>query len=158
MLYATHGKAGYEALEESGLIKAARGIVVKTRNRLVTELQLKKIVQGPDQPIQSFLASLKPIARNCKFQVTCTAETCEQSVDFTDRMVLQQLIFGLADDEIQRKMLAKTEMTLEEAVKFVTAEESGKWSQLDSKSEQQMAAGISGYKSQQVQQQVQKQK
>ena len=57
-------------------------------------------------------------------------------------MVLQKLIFGLADDEIQRKLLAKSEMTLEEAVKFVTAEESGKWSKLDSKSEQQMAAGI----------------
>ena len=65
----------------------------------------------------------------------------------------------MADDEIQRKMLGKTEMTLEEAVKFVTAEESGKWSQVDSKSDQQMAAGMSGYKSQQVQQQqVQKQK
>ena len=80
-------------------------------------------------------------------------------MDFTDRMVLQQMICGLADDEIQRKILGKPEMTLEEAEKFVIAEESGKWSQLESKSEQQMAAGISGYKSQQVQQQqVQKQK
>ena len=83
-------------------------------------------MQGPDQPIQSFLANLKPIARNCKFQVPCPADACKQSVDYTDKMVLQQLIYGLADEEIHRKMLAKTEMTLEEAVKFVTAEESGK--------------------------------
>ena len=98
---------------------------------------------GPDQPIQSFLASLKPITRNCKFQVTCTAVNCEQSVDFTDRMVLQQMIRGLADDEIKRKILGKTEMTLEEAEKFVIAEESGKWSQLENKSDKQTAAGMS---------------
>ena len=117
------------------------------------------MVQGPDQPVQSFLADLKPISRNCNFKIECTAASCKQSVDFTDRMVLQQMIYGLADDEIQRKILGKTEMTLEEAEKFVIAEESGKWSQLESKSEQQMAAGISSYKFQQIQQQqVQKKK
>ena len=142
MVYNMYGKAGYEALDEAALLKAARGLIVKTRNRLVMELQLKKIVQGPDQPVQSFLASLKPIARNCKFQVTCTAEKCGQSVDFTDKMVLQQLIYGLADEDIQRKILAKPEMTLKEAEKFVIGEESGKWSQLESKSERQIAAGM----------------
>ena len=86
------------------------------------------------------------MARNCKFQMECTTATCKQSVDFTDRMVLQQMIRGLADDEIQRKILGKTEMTLEEAEKFVIAEESGKWSQLESKSDKQTAAGMSSYK------------
>ena len=90
MVYNTYGETGYEALDEAALLKAARGLVVKTRNRLVMELQLKKIVQGPDQPVQSFLASLKPIARNCKFQVMCTADACKQSMDYTDTMVLQQ--------------------------------------------------------------------
>ena len=47
-------------------------------------------------------------------------------MDYTDAMVLQQLIYGLADEEIQRKLLAKPKMTLEEAEKFVIAEESGK--------------------------------
>ena len=65
-------------------------------------------------------------------------------------MVLQQMIRGLADDEIQRKLLAKSEMTLGEAEKFVMAEESGKWSQADSRSEPQIAAGLSTYKSQQI--------
>ena len=80
-------------------------------------------------------------------------------MDYTDAMVLQQLIYGLADEQIQRKLLAKPEMTLGEAEKLIIAEESRKWSQVDSKSDQQMAAGMSSYKSQQVQQQqVQKQK
>ena len=70
-------------------------------------------------------------------------------VDYTSAMVLQQMIRGLADENIQRKRLVKSEMTLEKAEKFVMAEESVKWSQVDSKSEQQMTAGIglSKYKS-----------
>ena len=53
-------------------MKAAKEMVVKIRNRLVMQLQLKKISQGPDQPVQTYLASLKSVARTCKFQVKCT--------------------------------------------------------------------------------------
>ena len=63
LLYAKFGVEGYEALTEAGLMEAAKGMVVKTRNRLVMQLQLKKILQGPDQPVQTYLASLKSIAR-----------------------------------------------------------------------------------------------
>ena len=76
--------------------------------------------------VQTYLASLQSVARTCKFSVKCTDESCGKSVDYTDAMVLQQLICGLADEEIQRKLLAKPEMTLEEAENFVIAEESGK--------------------------------
>ena len=60
-------------------------------------------------------------------------------------MVLQQMIRGLADEEIQRQLLARSE----EAEKFVMAEESGKWSQVDSKSDHQVVAGMSSFKQQQ---------
>ena len=56
-------------------MEAAKGMVVKTRNRLVMQLQLKKLLQGPDQPVKTYLASLKSVARTCKFQVKCTEET-----------------------------------------------------------------------------------
>ena len=143
LLYAKFGAEGYEALTEAGLMEAAKGMVVKTRNRLVMQLQLKKILQGPDQPVQKYLASLKSVARTCKFQVKCTDESCGKSVDYTDAMVIQQLICDLADEQIQRKLLTKPEMTLEEAEKLIIAEESGKWSQADSKSDKEMAAGMS---------------
>ena len=35
MIYNTYGETGYEALDEAALLKAARGLIVKTRNRLV---------------------------------------------------------------------------------------------------------------------------
>ena len=70
-------------------------------------------------------------------------------MDYTDAMVLMQMISGLADDDIQRKILGEPDKTLKEAETFVIAEESGKWSQLESKSELQMVAGLSNYKNQQ---------
>ena len=59
LLHARFGTAGYKALTEDSLMEAAKGIVVKTRNRVVMQLQLKKTVQGPDQPVQRYLASFK---------------------------------------------------------------------------------------------------
>ena len=150
LLYSKFGAEGYEALTEIGLMEAAKGMVVKSRNKLVMQLQLQKMMQGPDQPVQTYVASLKSTARTCGYRMQCTNEDCNTVVDYTDSMVLQQMIRGLADDEIQRKLLAKSEMTLGEAEKFVMAEESGKWSQADSRSEPQIAAGLSTYKSQQT--------
>ena len=84
MVYNTYGKTGYEELDEAGLLKAARGLVVKTRNKLVMQLQLKKMTQDADEPVQSFLAWMQPIARNCKFQTACASPTCQQPVDYTE--------------------------------------------------------------------------
>ena len=84
------------------------------------------MMQGSDQPIQTYVASLKGTARTCGYKTKCTDEVCDQMVNYTNTMVLQQMIRGLADEEIQRKLLAKSDLTMEEAEKFVMAEESGK--------------------------------
>ena len=67
LVYNRYGKTGYEGLDEAGLLEAARVLVVKTRNKLVTKLQLKKMSQGVEEPVQTFLGRMKPIARNCGF-------------------------------------------------------------------------------------------
>ena len=43
-------------------------------------------------------------------------------------MVLEQLTAGLADEETQRKLLMKPDISLKEAEKLVIAEETGKLS------------------------------
>ena len=98
LLYAKFGAEGYDALTEDGLMEAAKGMVVKSSNRLVMQLQLKKILQGPDQPVQTYVAGLKSIARTCRFKIKCTDDLCGKTVDYTDAMVLQQLIYDLADE------------------------------------------------------------
>ena len=151
LLYGKYGSEGYGALDEKTLLEAAKMMVVKSRNKLVMQLQLQRMMQGAEQPIQTYVASLKATARTCGYKMKCSDSQCNKVVDYTGAMVLQQMIRGLADEDIQRKLLAKSEMTLEEAEKFVMAEESGKWSTLESGPEPQMAAGLSNYSKQQWQ-------
>ena len=78
--------------------------MVKTRNRLAQRLKLGVMVQGVDERITSFERRLKQVARSRGFQVECT--TCKGLNDYTDQMVMDKLIRGLADEEITREVLA----------------------------------------------------
>ena len=142
------GKESYEALSEENLLKEAKQLVVKSRNKLVHRLKLGTMVQGGDESITSFETRLKPVARTGKFQVECAS--CKKMTDYTDQMVLDNLIRGLADEEIKRKVLAtaEKECTLDKIIRFVEAEESGKYSLSDSKLFDSVS-GVSTFKKQQ---------
>ena len=140
LLFGRYGKDQYEALTEILLIAAIKEMVVRTRNKLVTRHKLRQMVQSHDQPIQTFLASIKATARLCDYKVKCEEELCGKMVDFTDQMVMEQLTVGLADEETQRKLFMKPEISLPEAEKLVIAEEIGKLSQADSRSVQAMSS------------------
>ena len=77
------------------------------------------MVQGGDETITSYETRLKPIARTGKFKEQCSS--CSQEVDFTEQMVLDHLIRGLADEAIQTKVLAMNDedITLTKVIKFV---------------------------------------
>ena len=64
-----------------------------------------EMTQGAEEPIQTFLARVKPIARNCGFKRTCKSRTCQRPVDYTDEIVLMQMLTGMADNDIKRKVL-----------------------------------------------------
>ena len=148
LVYARLGDQKYKELTEADLLKEARQLVVKSRNKLVHRLKLGAMVQGGDEPITSFETRLKPVARTGRFQVECVA--CKGQADYTDKMVLDNLIRGLADEEIKRKVLAtpETDCTLAKVLRFVEAEESGKYSLSDSKLFDSVS-GMSSFKRQQ---------
>ena len=102
MVFARHGDKRYKELMEEELLKEAKQLVVKSRNKLVHRLKLATMVQGGDESITSFEIRLKPVARTGKFQVQCVA--CKGQADYTDQMVLDNLIRGLADEEIKMKV------------------------------------------------------
>jgi tRNA G26 N,N-dimethylase Trm1 len=91
---------------------------------------------------------LKPVARTGKFKEEC--QGCNQQVDFTDQMVLDNIIQGLSDEDIKRKVLAmpESDCTLEKVIKFIEAEETGKYSLSDTK-DLASVEGMSTYKKQQ---------
>ena len=132
-------------MTETGLLETAKEMVVKKRNKLVNRLKLQALVQGPDQPVQMFVADLKSVARTCNFTTKCG--DCRHDVDYTEDIVLNQ---GLSDDDIQRKVLAKPEedCSLDKVEKFVLGEESGNFSLADTKAASAVAA-VSGYRQQQ---------
>ena len=88
--------------------------------------------QGPENPVQKYVGHLNRIAWTCHFYMTCSADNCDNKYDFSNEMVLDQLIQGLNDDDIQKKVLVckKEGFNIE---KLVINEECGKGTQKDSK-------------------------
>ena len=104
-------------------------------------------MQGPYEPVQQYLATLKQTARICLFNFKCTApnDACDHVNNYEDEMVLDQLVNGLYDPDIQAKVLASQEenLTVEFVEKLVKAEELSKTSQKHSKSADGSIAGLS---------------
>ena len=53
-----------------------------------------------DETITSFETRLKQVARSGGFQVECT--TYKELTDYTNQLVMDNLVRGLADEEIMR--------------------------------------------------------
>ena len=136
ILFGRLGQAGWEQLTEKTLLEEVRNVFVKKRNRMVNRLKLHNLLQGEDQPVQQYVAMLKSIARTCKYTVDCPGDNCDTRVDYSEEMVLDQLVRGLFDSEIQRKVLSCKEenFNLDYVEKIIISEESSKASQKDSKS------------------------
>jgi hypothetical protein len=72
-IYNKLGDTAYAALTEDTLLRQAKEMIIKKRNKLVNHLKLRKMVQGSDQPVQMYVANIKPIARTGKYTTVCTA-------------------------------------------------------------------------------------
>ena len=136
VLFGRLGQQGWEQLTEATLLEEVRNVFVKKRNRMINRLKLHNLVQGEDQPVQQYVASLKQIARTCQYTVPCSKEGCDTRVDYSHEMVLDQLVRGLNDDDIQKKVLSckEQDFNLDSVEKVVIAEESSKATQKESKS------------------------
>ena len=119
------GVTAYDDLTEQLLQKNAKKLVVIRRNKLVNRMKLASMRQGSDETALSFETRLKPVARTGKFKVSGVC-ACTRTVelDYTDEMVLDNFVRGLADEEIKTKVFAMQEddCTAERVLKVVEAE------------------------------------
>ena len=103
--------------------------MVIRRNKLVNRMKLASMRQGSDETALSFETRLKPVARTGKFKVSGVCE-CTRIVelDYTDEMVLDNFVWGLADEEIKTKVFAlqEADYTADNILKVVEAEELGR--------------------------------
>ena len=142
------GVTAYDALTEQSLLEKAKELVVIRRNKLVNRMKLASMQQGPDETALNFETRLKPVARTGKFKVSgvciCTRQV---DLDYTDEMVLDNFVRGLADEEIKTKVFVMREdnCTAENMLKLVEAEELGRSSVKYSKQLSEIQA-VSEYK------------
>ena len=123
------------------MLKNIKRLIVRPRNPMVTIVELLQLGQGSEQPVQTISAEKKAPARQCNLKMKCT---CNIMVFYSEHMVLHQLLFGLADDEIQEDLLALDTITPAKAEKLVMDREAEKRSQGSLQSD--TAAALSNYK------------
>ena len=114
--------------EEATILAAIRRLAVREENTMVSRVILQGMHQDRDEGIRNFAARLHGQADICKFTEQCT---CGTTVNFTNQIVRDTLIRGLADSEIRQGVLghADQNLSLEDTIKLIEAKDSGKRSE-----------------------------
>lgn len=114
--------------EENALMKI-KSLAVKLENVLVARVQLHNLKQDRDETVRAFAARLRGQAKICQFTKTkkC-AHNEDVQIDYSDDIIRDTLIRGLADMDIQLHILGQCNqnLTLEETIVMTEAKESGK--------------------------------
>ena len=114
--------------DEQTVLANIKTLAVRQENVMVARVQLQQMRQDRDEPVRAFAARLKGQAGVCNFSIKCTSATCQKTIDYGEIMVRDALIRGLEDEEIRLDILgeSKQDMSLEDALRYVDAKESGK--------------------------------
>lgn len=133
-------------MSEERLIEEMKKLAVIHVSTLSQRIQMADMVQEPGQTVHSFLAALKKKSRLCIYTVPCSEEDCDADIDYSSLAIKDQLIRGLADDDIRQKLLAESNserFALDEMVEFIHRLEMSKKPLTSCKSD---TGAMSGYK------------
>ena len=111
---------------EVDVMLAIKTLAIREENTMVARVELHDMRQDRDETIRSFGARIRGQANVCKYIIPCTA--CNEEVSYTDEILRDVLIRGVADPEIRLDLLQdkNQDMVLEEVFKFIEAKEAGK--------------------------------
>ena len=76
----------------------------------VRKKELLTLRQDHGQPIRSFAARVKGKAQVCAFSKQCTADGCDQIVDYTEDIVKYVVISGIVDEDIKKDVLGHADL------------------------------------------------
>nr|KAG5693450.1 hypothetical protein BaRGS_022337 [Batillaria attramentaria] len=110
------------------ILATIRKLAVRQENTMVARVALHNMRQDRDKPIRAFGARLTGQAGVCNFSIKCPSDACGQDVNYTDAILRDALIRGIADPDIQLDLLShkNQDMGLEDVLQFVEAKEAGK--------------------------------
>ena len=107
-------------MAEEDLLAAIKRLAVKDESILVHRIKLNKMTQSPGTGVRTFLANLRGQASLCQYKSTCKEAGCTHVFDYSDEIIKDNLVRGIADPEIMSDLLGdpKTDRTLEEIVVY----------------------------------------
>ena len=109
------------SMPERNLLASIKRLAVKDESTLVHRIKLGRMTQAPGTGIRSFLANLRGQAALCNYNIQCTEPGCSHKFDYSNEIIKDNLIRGIADPEILSDLLGdpKTNRTLEETVTYI---------------------------------------
>ena len=118
-----------DMMSEADLMVSVKSLAIKMESKLVHRIRMGQSLQPPGHSIRNFHATLKGQARLGQFKVTC--HNCQTSVDYSEEVILDQMVRGLADKEILADLLgeSRTDMSLLEVVEYIARKEQAKQEQ-----------------------------
>ena len=88
----------------------------------------KAMTQDTGEPVSNWSARLRGQARLCEYTLECSKAGCDQENDFSETVIMGELVRGLADPEIKQLVLSEVDQIKDLAtlVKLIEAKEYGK--------------------------------
>ena len=130
---------------EDELLAAIKQLAVVPVAISIRRADLLTCKQDHGENARAFAAKLKGKAATCSYTVVCSSGTCNQATDFTDIIVKDVLVAGLADEDIKREILGWTELDIKDVnstVAFIEAKEMAR----DAINQQPVNASLSSYR------------
>ena len=121
-------QADLSSMTEIELLAAMKRLAVIEESTLAQRIKLGKMTQTPGTGIRTFLASLCGQAALCDYTAKCKENACNHKYDFSEEIILDNLVRGMSDHEIMSDLLgdSKTDRSLNETVTFIAQKEQGK--------------------------------
>ena len=110
---------------ESQLLAAIKQMAVIPIAVSVRRAELLATKQDHGENVRAFYAKVRGKVNTCSYSITCSSDICNQVIDFTDIMVEDVVVAGLADEETKKEVLGWSDLdnNLAGTVTFIEAKE-----------------------------------
>ena len=108
-----------EVNDENAVLAQLKQIAVSKRNITVNRVKLGTLNQDRGETVRKFAGRVKSLASVSGYTVKCSKTGCNTDIVYQEPVIIDQVIRGLSDSEIQKDVLARDRMDLENLLKYV---------------------------------------
>ena len=112
-----------EINDEATVLAQLKQIAVSKHNVTVNRVKLGTLKQDRGETVRKFAGRVKSLASVSGYTVKCSKVGCNTDVTYQEPVVIDQVIRGLSDSEIQKDVLARDRTDLETLLKYVEGKE-----------------------------------